>query len=95
VVGLLCDEALQAAHDLACGLALGGAAVYEGAGSLAVPRSDEHDRVEGVVRSTVAASVEPVRLGVAAALWDRACGTQLDHRRLRGQPVGVVDDGSD
>src|SRR6185436_14561808 len=66
-VELAADVALEAAADLASGLALGGAAGDVGLGSRAAPHADHGDGVQRAVERSVAAAVEPVAHGAAAA----------------------------
>ena len=60
VVDLAGDVALEAAHDLALGLAFGGASLRVGAGALAVAQAADGDQVQGSVGLAVAAVVEAV-----------------------------------
>ena len=67
-----------------------GAALDVGAGARVVAEPVEHDDVEGVVGVAVAASVESVSVGAAAAGRDRRDAAQVGERGFGGDPVGVV-----
>ena len=71
VVDLAGDVAFQASDDLAFGESFVGAALGVGAAAGVVAGLVEHDDVEGVVGVAVAASVESVWVGAAAAGRDR------------------------
>src|SRR3954451_2375406 len=66
-VELAGDVPLEAAFDLADGLAFGGAAGDVGLGGGAVAHSDRGDGVDGAVEGAVAAAVEAVAHGAPAA----------------------------
>jgi hypothetical protein len=59
------DVALEAAHDLGLGLALGGAAGNVVLGGLVAAQADQGDAPQGAVRLPVAAAVQPVPVGAA------------------------------
>ena len=59
-VYLACDVALEAADDLASGLALGSAARGVVDAALVEAQADHRDAPQGVVGSAVGAAVEPV-----------------------------------
>src|ERR1019366_9731490 len=69
VVDLAGDVALEAAEDLALGLAFGGPSLRVGAGALAVAQSADGDQVQCPVGLAVAAVVEAVSGCLA-----RGCG---------------------
>jgi hypothetical protein len=70
-----CDVALEAATDLAVGLAFGASSVAVVAGGLVVVGSGDRDDEEGVVELPVAAAVEAVTvLALARRCWQR-CNT--------------------
>jgi hypothetical protein len=88
-VELAGDVALEATLDLVWGLALGGTAVDVGAGSGAVARPGEHDHVDGAVECAVAAAVEAVPDGVAAAGRDRVGATERGECGFVAASAGV------
>ena len=90
VVDLAGDVAFQASDDLGFGESFLGAALGVGAASGVVAEAVEHDDVEGVVGVAVAASVESVSVGAAAAGRDRRDAAQVGERGFGGDPVGVV-----
>ena len=90
VVDLAGDVAFQASDDLGFGESFLGAALGVGAASWVVAEPVEHDDVEGVVGVAVAASVESVSVGAAAAGRDRRDAAQVGERGFGGDPVGVV-----
>jgi hypothetical protein len=89
------DVALEAAADLACGLSLGGAPGDVGAGAGAAADPGQRDGVDGAVQRAVAAAVEPVPDGLAAAGRDRAGAAEGGERGLVAAAAGVgeADDG--
>ncbi len=72
---------------------LGGASVDVAAGAGIAAQSTERDRVEGVARASVAAAVEPVAAGLAAAGRDRGDTAEVGERGLRTHPGAVVPGG--
>src|SRR4051794_1900271 len=60
VIGLARDVALEAADDLALGLAFGGATLRVGAGAVAAAQAADGDHVQAAVGVAVAAVVEAV-----------------------------------
>jgi len=71
-----CDVALEAASDLAVGLAFGASFVSVVEGRLVVAASGESDDVESVVELPVAAAVEAVTVLALARCrwqWRNAC----------------------
>src|SRR3954452_20591464 len=85
VIGLARDVALEAADDLAFGLAFGGAALRVGAGAVAVAQATDGDHVQGAVGFVVAAVLEAVAGGLAAAGGDRAAATQSGERGVAAE----------
>src|SRR5690348_13724095 len=71
-VELAGDVALEAAADFPRGLSFGGAPGDVGAGARAAAHPDQRDGVDSAVERAVAAAVEPVPGGSAAAGRDRA-----------------------
>jgi hypothetical protein len=69
--GLAGDVALEAAHDLGLGLALGDAASDVVAGGLVVAHPDQGDTPKGTVRIPVTAAVQSVPVGASRADRDR------------------------
>jgi len=63
---------LEASDDLGLGQPFGGASGGIGPGTGVVTQPAEYDEVEGVVRTTVAATVESVAVGAPAAGRDRS-----------------------
>ena len=90
VVDLAGDVAFQASDDLGFGQAFLGAAFGVGAAAGVVAEPVEHHDVEGVVGVAVAAAVEAVSVGAAAAGRDRGDAAQVGERGFGGDPVGVV-----
>jgi hypothetical protein len=77
VVDLAGDVAFQASDDFGLGQSFLGAALGVGAAAGVVAEPVEHDDVEGVVGLAVAASVESVAVGTAAAGRDRRSTAQV------------------
>src|SRR4051794_11317428 len=94
-VELAGDVPLEAASDLAGGLALGGAPGDVGLGGGAAAHPDHGDGVDGAVERAVAAAVEPVAHGAAAAGLQRAGAGQRGERGVVAASTGVgeADDG--
>ena len=90
-VELAGDVPLEAAADLALGLAFGGAALDVAAGAGATAHSCHRDGVDGSVQGPVAAAVEAVVAGgLAAAGRDRRDAAEPREGRLVAQSLGVV-----
>jgi hypothetical protein len=83
------DVALEAASDLAGGLALGGAASDVGAGPGTATHSDHGDGVDRAVECAIAAAVEPVAYGSAAAGLQRAGAGQGGERGIVSAASGM------
>lgn len=88
-VDLAGGVSLEAASDLAAGLALGGAPLDVGTGLDIVAHPGQDDGVQRPVQSSVAAAIEPVSHGVARGCWDRAGAGDLGHRGLAADPAGM------
>ena len=82
-VDFSCDVALEAAEDLAVGLALGAPSGGVGLGALVVAEPDCGDAPQGVVGLAVAAAVEPVAHGAARGGLDGADAAQRPRMTLR------------
>jgi hypothetical protein len=74
---------------------LSGAPGDMGAGAGAAADPGERDGVDGAVEGPVAAAVEPVPDGLAAAGWDRAGAAERGERGFAAAAAGVgeADDG--
>ena len=94
-VELAGDVALEAAADFRWGLSLGGAPGDVGAGAGAAAHPDQRDGVDGAVQRPVAAAVEPVPDGLAAAGRERAGAAQRGEGGFAAAAAGVgeADDG--
>ena len=94
-VELAGDVALEAAADFPWRYSLGGAPGDVGAGPGAAAHPDQRDGVDGAAEGPVAAAVEPVPDGHAAAGPDRAGAAEGGERGLAMAParVGEADDG--
>src|SRR6476661_5325811 len=88
-VELAGDVALEAAADLAGGLALGGAAGDVGPSPGAVGHAGQGDGVQGAVERAVAAAVEPVAYGAPAAGLEGAGPGQGGERGVVAAAAGV------
>src|SRR5439155_11642520 len=93
VVGLAGDVALEAAEDFASVEAFCFASGGVGLGALAVAEAADGDHVEGAVGLSVAAVVESVAAGSAAAGLDRGGGADLREAGLASEPVDVLAGG--
>jgi hypothetical protein len=89
------DVALEAAGDLAVGLAVFGAAFDVGAGGGVAVAADERDGPERVVGAAVAASVETVPLDLAAGCFDGAGAAEGGERSFGSDACGVVAGGDE
>src|SRR6266545_2024903 len=87
------DVALEEPEDLFAAGAGGGAAGGVGAGLWVVHEPVVGDDPQGAVGGAVTAAVEPVALGLAAGVLDRAGTAQRRERGLAVEPVGVVTGG--
>src|ERR1700733_5655737 len=84
------DGSFEAAEDVFAVQALVGAALPVVAGGLVVAESDQGDGVQGVVGGAVAAAVEAVAVGAAAA-GGYGCGAaEVGEGGFVAEPVGVV-----
>src|SRR5215208_1958316 len=77
------------------GLAFGGAALRVGAGALAVAQATDGDHVQGAVGVAVAAVVEAVAGGLAAAGGNRAGATQSGERGVAAEALDVLAGGDE
>jgi hypothetical protein len=87
------DVALEQPDDLLAAGPVGGAAGGVGAGLRVVHQPVGGNRPQCTVGGTVTAAVQPVALGLAAGMLDRADTTERGERRLAVEPVGVVAGG--
>jgi len=78
---------LRAANRFAFGFALGGLLRDVGLGAGVHRHPDQGDGVDRVVRSAVAAAVEPVPVGLAAGRRDRADSGERGEGWFAGDPV--------
>ncbi len=88
-VELAGDVALEAAADFPGGLSFRGAPGYVGEGAGAAAHPGDRDGVDGPVQGPVAAAVEPVPDGLAAAGRDRADAAEGGERGFAAAPAGV------
>jgi hypothetical protein len=90
VVDLAGYVALETSDDVGLGQAFLGPPFHIGAGAGVVAEPAENDHVEGPVGVAVAAAVESVSVGAAAAGGDRCGTTQVGEGGLGPDPVRVV-----
>ena len=91
LVNLSCEEAFQAADDVAFGPASGEASGDVVAGRLVELHPDDDGSIEGRVGVSVAASIEAVPTGGHPRRGrDRAGAAELREGGLRTNPVGVI-----
>src|ERR1051325_4397401 len=93
VVDFAGGVAFEAADDVLFGQSLGGAASEVGAGAGAVAQADDDDAVEGGVGGSVAAAVESVFVGAAAAGLGGCDTAEVGEGGLGVQSVRVVAGG--
>src|SRR5215216_1938180 len=93
MVGLASDVALEAADDLAFGLALGGAALGVAAGAVAVAQAADGDHVQGAVGVAVTAVVEAVACRAPGGRWDRAGTAERRERGIAAEALDVLAGG--
>ena len=89
------DVALEAAGDLAVGLAVFGAAFDVGAGDGVAVAADEPDGPERVVGAAVAAAVASVSLDLAAGGFDGAGAAEGAERGFGADALRVVAGGDE
>ena len=97
------EGALEAAADVAMGLALGGAFGFVGAGFVVAAQSGDRDRVQGAVEVSVAGTAESVSGALAAAGLERGDAGQGGECGFVADPAAVGpadqelggDDGAD
>jgi hypothetical protein len=92
---LASDVALQAAHDLGLGLALGEASFDVGLGRRVVPHADQRDTPQGAVGLSVTAAVEPVAHDPTRGRFERCDAAEPSERCFAAEPFGVVADGDE
>src|SRR5581483_7067941 len=90
VVGLAGDVAFVAAEDLASVETFGFTPCCVGLGVLAVGQSADGDHLEGAVGLSVAAVVEVVARGAAAAGLDRGGAAELGEGGFAAEPLDVL-----
>ena len=94
-VDLAGDVALEAAEDLALGLAFGRAALRVGACALAVAQTADSDQVQGPVGLAVAAVVEAVAGGLAGGRGDWAGAAEGSEGCFAVEAVDVLAGGDE
>src|SRR5438093_7458260 len=95
LVDLAGDVALEAADDLAAVEAFGFASLGVGAGAGVVAEAADGDHVECAVGLAVAAVVEAVAAGAAAAGLDRGGGAELGEGRFAAEALDVLAGGDE
>ena len=87
------DVALEAAHDLGLGLALGSAASHVVLGGLVAAHEDQRDQPQGAVGLVVAAAVQPVPVRAARRHRYRGGAAEPGEGCFGAEPAAVVPGG--